>query len=78
MQIITMIRCIILNVQSMIKKAIVTNHTFFAVVTLSKINFFYQFYRNATFIISNLQKDFHQDNLSFVRLQAQFPKYNCR
>ena len=35
----------------------------------------YQFYRNTTFVISNLQKDFHQDNLSFVFLQIY--KYNC-
>ena len=35
----------------------------------------YQFYRNIAFIIYNLQKDFHQDNLSFVCLQ--FYKHDC-
>ena len=29
----------------------------------------YQFFRDTAFIISNLQKDYHQDNLSFPRLQ---------
>ena len=31
--------------------------------------------RNTAFIISNLQKDFHQDNLSFACLQ--FHNQNC-
>ena len=35
----------------------------------------YQFYGNTAFIISILQKDFHQDNLSFLRLQ--FCNRNC-
>ena len=35
----------------------------------------YQLYRNTAFIISNPQKDFHQDNLSFVCLQ--FYNHNC-
>ena len=34
----------------------------------------YQPYRKTAFIISNLQKHFHQDNLSFVCLQ--FYKHN--
>ena len=37
--------------------------------------YIYQFYRDTAFIISNLQKDFYQDNLSFVCLQ--FYLYNC-
>ena len=36
----TTIAYIILKVESMIKKPIMTNHTFFAVVTFSKINSF--------------------------------------
>ena len=36
----TTITYIILKVESMIKKPIMTNHTFFAVVTFSKINSF--------------------------------------
>ena len=35
----------------------------------------YQFYRNTAIIISNIQKHFYQDNLSFVCLQ--FYKHNC-
>ena len=35
----------------------------------------YQFCRNTAFMISNLHKDFHQDNLSFVSLQ--FYKLSC-
>ena len=35
----------------------------------------YQFYRNTAFIISNLQKCFHQDNLSFFCLYIY--KHNC-
>ena len=64
-QIMTIISYRILKFESMIKKPIVTNHEFFAVVTFSKINFFhlYQFYCNTAFIISNIQKHFHQDNL---------------
>ena len=64
----------------MIRKPIMAYHAFFALVTFSKINSFvyvyiYQFYRDTAFIISNLQKDFYQDNLSFVCLQ--FYLYNC-
>ena len=71
----TTITSIILRVESMIKKPIVENHTFFSAFTFSKISSFaYHFYRNTAFIISNLQKDFHQDNLSFVCLQ--FYKHN--
>ena len=52
------------------------NHTFAAVVTFSKINSFAYINSFITaFIISNLQKDFHQDNLSFVCLQ--FYEHNC-
>ena len=71
-QIMTTITYIILKVESMIKKLIVENHTFFAIVTLSKIN---SFYRNTVFILSNFQKDFHQYNLPFVCFQLY--KYNC-
>ena len=35
----------------------------------------YQLYRNTAFLISNLQKDSHQDNLSIVCLQ--FYKHGC-
>ena len=68
---------IILKFKSTIKKPIVANQAFFAVVTFSKINFFrlYQLYCNTAFIISNLQKDSHHDNLSFACLQ--FYKHNC-
>ena len=68
---------IILQFESIIKKAIVTNHAFSTFITFSRINSLrlYQLYRNVAFIISNLQKDFHQDNLSFVCLQ--FYKHNC-
>ena len=52
----------ILKSESMIKKPIVTNHAF-------------PIYDNTAFIISNLQKYFQQDNLSFVGLQ--FYKHNC-
>ena len=61
----------------MIKISIVANHAFFAVVTFSKIKFFayINFYYNTAFIVSNLWKDFHQDNLIFVYLQ--FYNYSC-
>ena len=39
-QIMTSMTYIILKVESMIKKPIVANHRFFAVLTFSKINFF--------------------------------------
>ena len=71
----TTITYIILKFESVIQKPIVTNYAFFAVVTFSKINSLYQFYRNTGLITSSLQKDFHQDNLSFVCLQ--FHKHNC-
>ena len=65
----------ILKLESMIKKLIMKNHTFFAVATFSKTNSFP--YINSIVIhqISNLQKDFYQDSLSFVCLQ--FFKHNC-
>ena len=54
---------------------IMENHAFFAVGTFSKIkSYLYQFYCSTVFIIFNLQKDFHQDNLSFLYLQ--FYKHN--
>ena len=59
----------ILTFESMIKKPVMANYAFFAIVTFSKFN------SNTSFITSNLQKDFHQDNLSFVSLQ--FYKHNC-
>ena len=74
--IMTTITYIILKVESMIKKPIVANHTFFAVVTFNKISSFA--YINSiiiAFILSNLQKDFHQDDLPFTCLQ--FYKHNC-
>ena len=73
----TTIACVILQFESMIKKEIVANHTFFAVVTFSKIKplCLYQFYSKTAFIISNLQKNFNHDNLLFVCLQCY--KYNC-
>ena len=55
----------ILTFESIIIKGIVTNHAFFAVVTFSKISSFTYIYLNTAFITSNLQKDFHQYNLSF-------------
>ena len=66
----------ILKFKSMIKRPIMTNHTFFAIVTFSQDQFLrlYQFYSYTAFIISNLQKDFHQDNLPFVC--SQFYKHN--
>ena len=55
---------IILKFESKIKKPVAANHTFFAAVTFSKINS--SPYINAIVIQQNPQKDFHQDNLSFV------------
>ena len=53
------------------------NQTFITFITFSRINSFA--YINSilftAFIISNLQKDFHQDNLSLVYLH--FYKDNC-
>ena len=43
--------------------------------TIPSFIYIYQFYRDTALIISNLQKDFYQDNLSFVCLQ--FYLYNC-
>ena len=71
----------ILKLESMIKTSIVVNHAFFTSITFGKMNFFayisqfLQFYRNAAFIRSNLQKDCHQNNLPFVCLQ--FYRHNC-
>ena len=74
-QIMTTSTCIILKFESMIKKSIVTNHAFSTFITFSRINSpAHQFYHNIRFIISNLQKAFHQDNLLFVYLQ--FHKHN--
>ena len=58
----------------MIKKAIMTNLCccYFLQDLFLRL---YQFYHNTAFIISNLQKDFHQDNLAFACLQ--FYKHNC-
>ena len=60
----------ILKLESMIKKPMMENHAFFTSITFSRISSFpyYQFYRNTAYKISNLQKDSHQDNLSFVCL----------
>ena len=67
----------ILKFESMSKKPISASHTFFAVLTFSKINSsaYNKFYRNTAFIICNPQKHLHQDNLSFVCLQ--FYKRSC-
>ena len=62
---------IILKFESIIKKPIVANHTFFTSIAFSKINSFA--YINSI-VIRNLQKDFYQVNLSFVYLQ--FYKHN--
>ena len=54
------------------------NHTFFAFNTPGKINSFAYInsaYINSAFMIFNLQKDCHQDNLPLVCLH--FYKYNC-
>ena len=66
----------ILKLEFIIKKEIVTNHAFFAVVTFSRIIFFD--YINSIVLqltMSNLQKDFHHDNLSFVCLQFYEQNY---
>ena len=53
-----------------LKSKIMANHTFFAVVTLRKIKSFTCIsYGNTAFIISNLEKYFHKNNLAFVWLQ---------
>ena len=49
------------------------NHTFLAVVTFIKINSFVYINSIVIRIMSNLQKDFHQNNLSFSYLQF----YKC-
>ena len=67
----------ILEFESIIKKLIITNHKFFAVATFSKISSFtcinsiaiQHLIFNKIHIISNLQKDFRQNNLSFACLQ---------
>ena len=51
-------------------------HSLLLLLLVRSIPCLYQFYRNTGFIISNLQKGFHQDNLSFVCLQ--FCKDNCQ
>ena len=61
---------IMLKVECMIRKSIVGNHAFFAVVTFNKISSFA--YINFI-VIKHLQylnpKRFHEDNLPFVTLQ---------
>ena len=54
---------------------IMTNHTFSYYFYQGQFLCWYKFFCNTAFIISDLQKDFHQDNLSFVCLQ--FYKHNC-
>ena len=68
-QIMTTIAHRILKFESMIKKPIMANYALFSIVTFSKFN------SNTSFITSNLQKDFHQDNLSFAC--SQIYKHNC-
>ena len=70
----------ILKFLQVIKKAIAANYTFFAVVTFSNINSLAKinFYRNTAFTKPNfhqVQKGFHQENLSLTCLQ--FSKYTC-
>ena len=65
----------ILKFESMIKKPIVANHTFFSVITFGKMNSFAYINSLVAQLISNLQKVVHQDNLSFACLQ--FYKHNC-
>ena len=60
--------------ESLIKKPILANHALFTFITFSKISSFAYIFRNTTFIIPNLQKDFHEHNLLFVFLQ--FYKHN--
>ena len=65
---------IILKLEHIIKKSVVTSHILISAVTFSRINFS----ANTAFIRSNLnqfQKESHQDNLSFVYLQIY--KHNC-
>ena len=69
-----------LKFKLIIKKPIMINHTFFAIVTFSKINYFSYI---DSFVIHHLwdltlikfKKDCHQDDLSFACVQ--FYKYNC-
>ena len=76
----------ILKFESVIKKPIMANHTFFAVVTFSEIiSFAYSIrllaIRNKTFVIFNRDKDCHQHNLSLICLQFLFvilSKYPCK
>ena len=67
---------IILKYESVIRKPIMANHTFFAFVVLQDhLLRLYELYRLAAFVVFNLQKNFHQDNLPFVCFQ--FYKDNC-
>ena len=68
----TVIADIILKLKSMIKKEIVKNHGLSTFIIFSKINSFAYINSN---MISNIQKDFHQDNLSLFCLQCH--KHNC-
>ena len=62
----------ILKFESMIKK---TNSGKSCILCCCYFSHDHQFSYNTAFIISNFQKHFHQDNLSFVCLQ--FYKQNC-
>ena len=80
-QSMTTIAYIILKFESMIKKPITANHTFFTVVTFSSFTSCFinslAYISSIVFmalIIFNLEKDFRQDNLPFVCLQ--FYKHN--
>ena len=69
-QIIKTIAYIILKVKSMIKKPKVANYASLLLLLLQDLFLFLdQFYCNTSFIISNLQKYFHQYNMSFVCFQ---------
>ena len=50
-------------------------HPLLLVLLVGSVPSLYQFYQNTEFITCNLQKDFHQDILSFACLQ--FYKHNC-
>ena len=65
-QIMTTIAYRILKFETTIKKPIVANHTFFTSITVNGISSvaYINFVRqNTVFILSNIQKDSHQDNL---------------
>ena len=62
----------ILKFESMIKKPIMENSLMLLLLARSMPSLVLS---NTTFISSNLQKDFHQENLSFVCLQFYKHKY---